>query len=679
VARFKQEGRPFTVDTPLGTDVLVLQRFQGEEGLSVPFHYTLELLSEEEAVDPSALLREPMVITVALQDGRERKIHGVVRRFAQLGQQDEVTFYSAEIVPWLWFLMLSHDCKVFQKKTVLDIVQEVFDGLGFADYEFRCSRSYAPREYCVQYRETHFNFVSRLLEEEGIFYFFEHTQEKHTLVLADLNSTCQACPTQETSRMATSEGPWQEEDVVTAISLESAVHLGKVTLRDYDFTRPSLNLETSAEGEDREERYDYPGRYLELDEGSRYAQLLLEEGACEGKVVRGAGNCRAFLSGFKTTLEEHYRSDANVEYLLVHVSHRGDSGDYRSWETARADYENTFVCIPAETPFRPPRQSRKPRIHGSQTAMVVGPSGEEIYTDEYGRVKVQFYWDRLGDKDQNSSCWVRVSYPWAGKAWGGIHIPRMGQEVIVEFLEGDPDRPIITGRVYNAEQPVPYGLPANRTQSGVKSRSALGGGTEDFNEIRMEDKKGSEQLYIHAQKDKQVVVENDRTESVGHDETIDIGNDRTETVGNDESIDIGNNQTISIGKDRSETVGANETISIGKDRSESVGGDESVSIGGSRSLTVGKDLSESVGANQTVEVGKDLKETVGGKHAESVAKEFSLQAKKIQLVAKDEISLKAGSAVVVLKKNGDITIKGKKITIKGSGDVVVKGSKIAQN
>jgi len=686
MASFSQEGRAIRVDTPLGPDVLLLQRFHGDEGMSIPYHYTLELLSEEDEVAPADLLRQPVTITLVLPDG-ERKIHGLVRRFTQMGQREELTFYSAEVVPWLWFLTLSQDSKIFQNKSVLDIVREVFDGLGYADYEIRCSNSYAPREYCVQYRESHFNFVSRLLEEEGIFYFFEHSDDKHLLVLADMNSTCAACPGQDTARMATQEGAWQEEDVVTALTLESAVHIGKVTLRDYDFTRPSLNLETSASGQKGEEVYAYPGQYVELGEGERYAQLILEEGECGGQVVRGAGNCRAFQSGFKFRLSEHYRPDANQEYLILQISHRAEAGDFRSWSTATFEYSNTFVGIPAATAYRAPRRSRKPRIHGSQTALVVGKSGEEIFTDEYGRVKVQFYWDRLGGKDQNSSCWVRVSYPWAGKGWGGVHIPRMGQEVIVEFLEGDPDRPIITGRVYNAEQTVPYGLPANRTQSGVKSRSSLGGGTEDFNEIRMEDKKGSEQLYIHAQKDKQVVVENDRTESVGHDESIDIGNDRTESVGSNETISIGadrtenvgSNESITIGKNRTESVGGNENISIGENRSENVGGNESVDVGGSRTLSVGKDLSETIGAGQTVEVGKDLEETVGGKHMESVAKEFSLQAKKIQLVAKDEISLKTGKAEVVMKKNGDITIKGKKITIKGSGDVVVKGSKIAQN
>jgi type VI secretion system secreted protein VgrG len=684
MARLTQKDRLFRVDTPLGTDVLLLQRFAGEEGVSTPFHYTLDLLSEEEAIDPADLLRKPMTVTIELMDGT-RQIHGLVRRFVQLGQADELTMYQAEIVPWFWFLGLSHDCKIFQGKSVLEIVQEVFDGLKYSDYDIRCSQSYDPRPYCVQYRETHLNFVSRLFEEEGIFYFFEHSDDKHLLVVADANDAAKPCPGQEKARMAVEAR--SDEDLVTELRVESHVHIGAITLRDYDFTRPSLSLQSSATGEGVEEVYDYPGRYADLSAGERYARILLQEGQHRGQLVHGESTCRAFRSGYRFGLDEHYRPDANQDYVLLHVRQRAEAGDFRSWATAPLDYQNDFVCIPAKTPYRPPHRSTKPRIHGSQTAVVVGPSGEEIYTDEYGRVKVHFHWDRLDGEDENSSCWVRVSYPWAGKGWGGIQIPRMGQEVIVEFLEGDPDFPIITGRVYNAEQPVPYTLPDNRTQSGVKSRSSKEGGEDHFNEIRMEDKKGEELFYVHAEKDKEEMVEHDRSETVGNDETIDIGNDQ--------SITIGNNETISVGKDRTEDVGGNEKITIEKDRSESVGGNESISVGGNRTesvaksetvtidadrgLEVGKNLAETIGANQTVEVGKDLKVTVGGKHTESVKKELSVNAKQVQLVAGDEVSLKAGKAEIVLKKNGDITINGKKITIKGSGDVVMKGSKIAQN
>jgi type VI secretion system secreted protein VgrG len=631
MSRFSQEGRLFMVSTPLDRDALVLQRFHGDEGISVPFHYVLELLSEDDAVDPASMLREPMVITIELQDGEERKIHGVVRRFRQMGQQDDVTFYEAEIVPWFWFLTLSHDCKIFQNKSVPDIVQEVFDGLGYSDYELRCSKSYQPREYCVQYRESHFNFVSRLLEEEGMFYFFEHSDEKHVLVIADMNSTCVACPGQDTVRIVPEEGPFHEEDVVTSISLETTVHLGKVTLRDYDFTRPSLNLETSVADEDPEERYDYPGQYIDLGEGERYAQLLLEEGTGGSHVVRGASNCRAFQSGFKTTLQEHYRSDANTDYIILQISHRGEGGDYRSWDTATADYRNTFVWTPLSVPYRPPHRSRKPRVHGSQTALVVGPSGEEVYTDEYGRVKVQFYWDRLGSKDQNSSCWVRVSFPWAGKRYGSVSIPRIGNEVIVDFLEGNPDRPIITGSVYKAEQPTPFDLPDSGIQMGMKSRSSPGGG--GYNEITMTDTKGKEQITIHAQYDMGTTVEHDDTQTVNNDRTITVVGKHTETIKKDCKITILGKLTEEITKDTSvKILEGNHTVTVSA---------------GTQSTTVNKDIS------------------------------IKSETKFVKVNAATEIQLSVGASSLLMKKDGTIELKGKNLLIDGSTKVAAHGAAVS--
>jgi type VI secretion system secreted protein VgrG len=328
--------------------------------------------------------------------------------------------------------------------------------------------------------------------------------------------------------------------------------------------------------------------------------------------------------------------------------------------------------------------------------VVVGPAGEEIYVDKYGRVKIQFHWDRFGTNDENSSCWVRVSHPWAGKNWGMIAIPRIGQEVIVDFLEGDADQPIITGRVYNADQMPPYDLPANATQTGIKSRSSKGGSTANFNELRFEDKKGSEQVFLHAEKNQDIEVENDethwvghdRTKTIDHDETTHVKHDRTETVDNNETISIGkdrsetvgNNETISISKNRTEDVGDNETISIGKNRSETVGENETIDIAKNRDRTVGQNETINIGKNQTIEVAEIRQTTIGKDDMNQVAKKFYLEAG-------DEITLKTGNASITMKKDGTIQIKGKDITIigsgkinaKASGDMVLKGSKIAQN
>src|SRR5256884_284142 len=567
MATYTQSKRSMKVDTALGADVLLLDGFAGDEGVSTPFFYTLDLLSEDASIDAKKLLRSAVVVTLELADGGPRIIHGLIRRFVQLGRsEDKLTTYRAEVVPWLWCLSLSSECKIFQDLSVLDIIEKVFKAQGYNDFQIKCTKSYPKREYCVQYRETHLNFVSRLMEEEGIFYFFEHSKDKHVLTLADANSAVKPCPGQATARMAMQADAWQEADVVTVFEREHAVQSDKVTLRDYDYLQPSLQLENSGAGE----------------------------------------------------------ADA-------------------------PHYHNSFVAMPHGVPFHPPRTSPKPLVWGSQSALVVGKSGEEIWVDKHGRVKVQFHWDRNGKKDESSSCWVRVSSAWSGKNWGVVHIPRIGQEVIVDFLEGDPDRPIITGRVYNADQTPPYALPGDQTQSGIKSRSSKAGGTDNFNEIRFEDKKGSEVLFIHAEKDEQVEVENDRSDSVGHDETVSIGNDRTESVKN------------------------NESITIDKNRTESVGGDESVSISGNRSLTVSKDETIDVTGNRSDSVAKSENVSIADNRSHSVGKDDELSVgKNLTITAGDNIMLTSGDASITLKKNGDIKIEGKNITIQGSGKIAVK-------
>jgi type VI secretion system secreted protein VgrG len=426
--------------------------------------------------------------------------------------------------------------------------------------------------------------------------------------------------------------------------------------------------------------YDYLGGFTKIEEGDRYARLQLEAEEALRQLVRGEGGCRSFQSGFRMTVKDHYRQDVNREYLLLQVQHTASVGDYRAESPEPLAYRNQFLAIPHDVPFHPVRRTPRPRVHGTQTALVVGKAGEEIWVDKHGRVKVQFYWDRDGQKDENSSCWVRVSSNWAGKGWGAIQIPRMGQEVIVDFLDGDPDRPIITGRVYNAEQVPPYTLPADQTQSGVKSRSSKGGGTDNFNEIRMEDKKGSELLYVHAEKDKQVEVENDRNENVGANETISIGGNRKETVKKDETILIEGNRTESVEKD--------EKIAITGLRSAMVGKNEDLSVDGNRSRSVGKSEDVTIGQNLATKIGKKESLDVGDSRSVNVAKDETIKiGKKLIVTVGDEFQLKVGSASVTLKKDGSVTIKGKdikldgsgKINVKASSDVTIKGSQIKQN
>lgn len=676
-----QETRFIKIDTPLGPDVLLLQGFDGTEAISRLFNFHLDLLSLDSSIAYDDIVGKNVTLTLKLDSGEERYFNGFISRFAQGIGDATFTHYRAELVPWLWFLTLTSDCRIFQNMAVPDIIEKIFADLGFTDYRNELHGSFEPRVYCVQYRETDFNFVSRLMEEEGIFYFFEHEQGKHTLVLANSPNAHRPCPGQEQARYHPNVDAVLEEYVVNHWEVQKEMRPGQYALTDYNFEMPGTSLAANVSGNGEYEVYDYPGEYAQKARGDALVKIRLEEEETPGIVVRGSGTCRAFASGYRFDLFNHYRDDMNRAYVLTSVAHSAKETSYSAGSAGgQAAYFNNFTCIPHAVPFRPSRITPKPIVQGPQTAVVVGPAGEEIWVDQYSRVKVQFHWDREGQKDEKSSCWIRVSQNWAGKQWGIIFIPRIGQEVIVDFLEGDPDRPIITGRVYNAEQMPPYELPADQTKSTIKTRSSKGGTPDNFNEIRFEDKKGEEQLFIHAEKNQDIEVENDETHWVGndrsktidHDETSHIKHDRTETVDNDESITIGNNRT--------EKVTKNETISIGENRTEDVGKNETITITGNRTEDVGKDETISIGKNRTEQVGKDEKVSIGENRSHSVGKNDTLDVgKNLAITAGDQITIKTGSASITMKKNGDITIKGGKITVNASKNLILKGAKVLEN
>ncbi|HET6762114.1 MAG TPA: type VI secretion system tip protein TssI/VgrG, partial [Longimicrobiaceae bacterium] len=361
---YSQAHRPLRVTTPLGEDVLLLAALHGVEGVSMPFELQLSLLSEDPAVSAADLLRKPVTVALRLADESERTLHGLIRRFVQQGRAEELTAYQAEVVPWLWFLSLSHESRIYQNLTTLEIVEQVFRDRGFADFESRCSRAYPAREFCVQYRETHLDFVSRLLEEEGIFYFFEHTADRHLLVLADSSSAVQPCPEMPRARMAPQAVEGGEE-VVTSLHLEESAVTGKVVLKDYDFLQPSLRLESATSAAYPEEFYDYPGEFAAPDEGERRARIRLEAAGALRQVIRGQSTCRAFASGFRFDLAEHPRPDANQAYMLLQLQHSASAGDFRSSGGAALGYRNQFVAIPHTVPFRPPPVTPHPVVQGS--------------------------------------------------------------------------------------------------------------------------------------------------------------------------------------------------------------------------------------------------------------------------------------------------------------------------
>jgi type VI secretion system secreted protein VgrG len=619
---YTQEDRPIRIKTSLGETELLLSTFSGSEAISEPFQFFVTMLSENTSIDLKGLLQTAATIYLVLADGTERPFHGLFRsvRQRQMGK-DNLVGYEGVIVPKLWFLTLNSDCRIFQNKSVTDIVEQVLSENGITDYRLATTGTYSPREYCVQYRETQFNFISRLLEEEGIFYYFEHEESKHTIVFSDRSGTLKPCPGQATAKYS-GMAEDSDEDSVHEMDWEERAFTGKVTLADYNFETPNNNLKTTATGANNFEYSDYPGEYLTVSDGERYAKLRAEELEALRSVINGNGNCRAFSAGYRFTLQEHYRNDLNKAYVLTSVSHSADATAYRSGAAGSFSYHNSFEAIPQATPYRPARVTRKPFVQGAQTAVVVGKSGEEIWVDKYGRVRVQFFWDRVGKKDEQSSCWVRVSQVWAGKQWGWMTIPRIGQEVVVDFLEGDPDRPLITGRIYNADQMPPYTLPDNQTQSGIKSRSSKSGGTANFNEIRFEDKKGSEMLTVHAEKDMETTVENDDTQTVQNDRKITVNGKHTEDITKDTSITIkeGNHSLL---------------IEQGNQSTELKMGNQSVS------LKMG---------NET----------------------FKLDLGKSEKEAMQSIELKVGQSSIKLDQMG-VTIKGMMIKIEGEIQVQVKG------
>ncbi len=651
--RYTQANRPIRVDTNLGEDVLLLQSFTGEEGLSRPFRFRLSLLSEESAISPDDVLRKPMLITVSLENGDERYFHGAVSRFSQFGQSDGLTFYEAEIVPWLWFLSLSMDCKIFQGKDVLEIVEEVFDSVGLTDYDIRCTRNYPKREYCVQYRESHLNFVSRLMEEEGIFYFFEHSDSKHVLVLADDNSALEPCPGKETALLRTEAR--HSEDVVTTLQSEYIAHAGTVTLQDYDYEQPSLNLMSSISGQEEQEVYDYhPRRYAKLEDGERYARLHVEALESGRHLVTGGGTCRAFATGYRFELQDHFVDDLNQAYALVLVTHEADAGNYRAWDDGNVDYRNRFVGIPHSVPYRPPLDHPKPRIIGTQTAIVVGPPDEEVWTDNLGRIMLLFYWDRVSPRDGSAGPWVRVAAPWAGKGYGNFTIPRIGNEVVVDFLENDPDKPLVVGSVYNGEQTPPFDGGEGGLQMGAKSRTSPGGNGN--NEISLKDAKGKELITIHAQKD----------------ETISVGNDQSTTVENDQTITVNKgNRTVTVSEGTiSETAKKAVTVTSTDDYVELTaksffasqvasgnanvqGNDQgSAQIWGKQGVTVWSDQSVNVTCDSgpvDIKGATEVKLTVGGSTV---------------TVDTSKIELSAGGSTITVNASG-VTIKGPKTSISG--------------
>jgi type VI secretion system secreted protein VgrG len=692
--------REFELTSPLSPDPLLFDKMTVAEELGRMFEIELEMLSEKGDIALSDVLGQGFTISVALPSGGTRYFHGLASRFIQDGYRGAYHAYRATLRPWLWFLTRNADCRIYQSMAVPDIVKAVFSNAGFTDYEDQLNNDYTVWDYRVQYRETTFAFVSRLMEHEGIYYFFKHEQGKHTLVLCDGPSSHAATSGYETVPYFPPSPRTPRDEHLEEWRVWQEVQPVKTTLNDYDFTRPTAALLSKlgvqrSHGQATGEIYDYPGTYQQSADGDNYVKVRLDELSAEFEQAGGSGSSRGLSAGALFTLSGYFREDQNQEYLIVGGKCELVSNLYESGDGSEAPpFRCQLRAIASQQTFRTARTTPKSLVHGPQTAVVVGPTSNEIYTDQYGRIKVQFFWDRVGTKNENSSCWVRVGQNWAGNKWGVIFLPRVGQEVIVDFLEGDPDQPIITGSVYNNDQMPPYALDANKTQSGIKTRSSAGATDANFNELRFEDKLGNEEVFFHAERDFTREVENDDVLSVGLEKDSD-GNLQVGLAGKGEgnqTVTIFNNQTLTIGKkigstapgDGSQTVEIwkNQTVTIGKGGSDCQDGsqatsifkDQAITIGNNHNLTIGD--SKAADGSQTVTIWKARTVTLKtGDDSLTVTQgnqTVQIKAGASSLEAMQSILLKVGENSIKIAPDG-ITIKGTLIDIQGSLGLKAKG------
>jgi type VI secretion system secreted protein VgrG len=662
---YTQEHRPIAVFTPLGDDVLLLVGFRGQESISQLFHFQLDLLAKNSTPIPfDKLLGQPVAMRLNLPDGKARAIHGLCMRVSQGEQDFTFTAYRMEIVPQLWLLTRIARSRIFQQMTVPDILKKALQGI---DVSFELQGAFHPRDFCVQYRETDFNFVSRLMEEEGIYYFFKHTTDGHHMVVANTPQSHSDLPNGSQILYEELTGGQREEDRIYEWEKTQELRSGKYTLWDHHFELPHRHLEaekTTLDSvqvgrmshklqvgrNDQLEIYDWPGEYAQrfdginpgggerpadlqkiFEDNRRTVEIRMQQETLPSVLIRGGSNCRHLVAGHKFTLQRHFNADG--QYVLTSVTHSARiSGDYRSEQGGEFVYYNTFTAIPAALPFRPQRVTPKPIVQGTQTAVVVGPPGEEIFTDKYGRVKVQFHWDREGKADANSSCWIRVAQVWAGKRWGAMFLPRIGQEVIVAFEEGDPDQPIIIGSVYNAEQMPAYlgqgpdgKHPHDPKLSGVKSNSTKGG--QGFNELRFDDTKGKEQIFIHAERNEDIRIKGALFETI-------TGEAPGEESGNAHFI-------------------------VKKDRLTQIGGDEHYHVKG--------DLNSQVDGTVSLTAGANVEEKVGMKHAIDAGMEIHLKSGMTLVVeAGLQLTLKVGGNFIDINPGG-VFIQGTMVMINSGG------------
>ncbi|SAK88380.1 Rhs element Vgr protein [Caballeronia calidae] len=693
---------------PAGEPALQVRSLSGTEMLSDIYKYTLDCCTPLESLMPTeaaanldltAMIGKELTIKVQLEGmgmpmggsanigAGTREISGIVTQAHYVGQLQRQSLYQLQLKPWISLADKRSDFRIFQRKTVTEIIEEVFANYMYS-YELRLSETYPVLDYQVQYGETDFRFIQRLMAEYGIYWFFEHTGGFHRMVLVDqLGAHKPVKSAAYQTLWYVPPGRRVDREHIDYFDMSGNLQPGRVTTNDYDFKKPTAQLISQNDlprdtAHNDFERYEWPGDYTDPSQGEQIARLRMEEVRAQAERAGGGGALRDVECGTTFRLEGYPHEAANQEYLVISATFAASEADDASGGGAYRLHSD-FVVQPATTVYRPLRSPYpKPRTNGPQTATVTGPAGQEIWTDQYGRVKLSFRWDRSGVKDQNSSCWVRVSYPWAGGGFGGVNIPRVGTEVIVDFESGDPDRPIVVGRLYNAETMLPWGLPGNATQSGMLSRS-MKGNAETANGLRFEDKQGAEEVWLQAQKDMNTTVKNNeshtvnasRIKTVGGDETTSVTGKRTETVTGDEDITlkanrkraVTKNDTLTIGGDQETTITGKQTHTVNKTRDATVVGIDTFTAKSNRVAEVVGTETEKVHqakttkllSTHTLDVTDHQSVTVGAGQTVTVTG-------KILMTASEQIKLQCGASSITMNADGTIEIKGVKLSSVGS-------------
>jgi type VI secretion system secreted protein VgrG len=650
---YTQDGRPYRLETPLGKDVLLCVRWYGTEYVSRCYEFTVEAWSTNPDIDVQALLLKPVTLKLELPaEGSERSLGGIVRRFVNLGPTPYgLTAYHLEIVPRHWELTIGRTFEIFQEMPVPDILDKVFEGY---DVSQELNDSYRKRQYCFQYRESKWDFACRLMEQEGIWYRFDHTASPPVLVMASGNASARV--EWGLTEVLANQTDDIEERLLDA-RLVHAPFVGKTAVRTYSEFMTQKNIKDESAAIGGRGRFTPPTSLTDYEfdqqlashrqgvkpggsddmanaeelfpENERNARIRQEVEETRGLRLYGETTHRGLTAGAKITVSRHASASVNGNWLVLSVSHRGDNGSYLGGDQSSAHYENTFEALPHAVPYRPPRTTPWPRVGGTHVGVVVGPPGEEIFPDKYGRVHVCFRFHDDYERNLEHSCWIRMAQVFAGPNYGSVFLPRVGHEVLVDFLDGNPDNPIIVGQLYSDHNMPPWPLPENKTQSGFRTRSTMNGGSDEHNELRFEDKIGEEQIWVQAQKDLDTLVKNDETRTVEHDRTTTITNNDTRTV-----TDGDDTHTIESG---------HHTLTVNR-------GDIRITADqGGISIKAG------MGAIN-IEAGQSITLTVGGNSVELGASGITIKGTMLSLSGDATAELKSPTTTV--KGDGMLTLKG---------------------